>query len=93
MSESFAEYFANRDDQYLFEQSDIPMKLIGAGFRYRVDRGRGVVTVLSGKRAGLHFEFLQHIRERQGKVQIVVRVVVSCAVQAKRQTIRQPARD
>jgi hypothetical protein len=28
MSESFAEYFSNRDDQYLFEQTDIPMKLL-----------------------------------------------------------------
>src|SRR5262249_52057014 len=70
------------------ELEQVTVNLVGPGFGDGVDRSPGVETVLRGKGAGFDLKLLQGVRERQGKIQIVVRVVVGRAVQHVRNARR-----
>ena len=72
-----------------FEQ--IPVKFVGAGLGYSVNRRRRVLSVLGLQRAGLHFEFLEGIGKRQRQIQVVVRIVMRSSIEYVDQTIVQPA--
>ena len=69
------------------------MKFVGAGLRYRVDRGRRVLSILGLQRAGLHFEFLQRIRKGQRQIEVVVRIVVCSSIEYVDEAVVQPAAD
>src|ERR1700744_2997037 len=62
-------------------------------FHDRVDGRRGMHTVLCGERAGLNLEFFQSIREREGKVRGVKRIVIQGAIQKVTDAGKQTAGD
>src|SRR5262249_36054762 len=66
---------------------DVSMEFVCSRFRDAVDRGRRMVAVLRRKRTRLHFEFLQSVGERERQVQIVVGIVVRCAVEEVRHAV------
>src|SRR2546422_11704943 len=67
------------------------MKLVGAGLGYSVNCRRGVLPVLSLQRAGLHFEFLERIREGQRQIEVVVWIVMCSSIQYVDQAVVQSA--
>src|SRR5206468_1928508 len=52
----------------------VSMKLIRTRLRHRVNSSAGMKTVLRLQNAGLDFEFLQRVRERQRQREAVVRI-------------------
>src|SRR5256885_15328667 len=73
------------------EFEEVSMKFVGARLRYRIYRSRRVLSVLSGQCAGLDLELLQRVGERQGKIQIVERIVVGAAIKKIEQPVGQAA--
>ena len=77
MSESFAEYFANRDDQYLFEQSDIPMKLIteavvSEGLKYHLENNLSLANTVYRYGSESYYDLVNEVRDlyRKGLIEI-----------------------
>ena len=73
------------------EFEEIPVEIIRARLRHRVDSAGRVLTVLGRHCAGLDFEFLQGVRKGQGQIQVVKRIIVRASVQKVRQTVIQSA--
>ena len=73
------------------ELEQIPMNVVCAGFCHCVDCGSGMVPILRRQRAGLDFEFLERIGKGQRQIQVVIRIVVRCAIEQVRHAVRQTA--
>src|SRR5207253_7197222 len=63
------------------EFEGVAMESVAAGLGDSVDRRRRVLPVLRWQRVGLELEFLQSVRERNGQVQIVLRIIDGPAVE------------
>lgn len=77
MSESFAEYFSNRDDQYLFEQTDIPMRLltetnISEGLLYHLENNLSLANTVFRYGSESYYALVNEVRDlyHQGLIEI-----------------------
>lgn len=77
MSESFAEYFSNRDDQYLFEQTDIPMRLltettISEGLLYHLENNLSLANTVFRYGSESYYALVNEVRDlyQQGLIEI-----------------------
>ena len=59
----------------------VAVQIVRAGLGDRADRTPRGPTILRGEAAGLHFEFLQRVREWKRKVQIVKRICMEGPIQ------------
>ena len=77
MSESFSEYFQNREDRYLFEQSDIPMKLISEctiseGLQYHLENNLSLANSIYRYGSDAYYNLVNEVRDlyRNGLIEI-----------------------
>ena len=68
------------------------MEAVAAGFGHGVDSGGGVLSILSGQRAGLDFKLLHRVRKREGHRLIAKGVVVGRSIKQEGYPVRQTAR-
>ena len=66
---------------------------VRSGFDHRVDGSRGMQSILCGQGAGLHLKLFQSVREWEGKIGGVERIVVQGSVQKVTDPRQLPARD